>query len=385
MKEETLYRVVVMGGDHYNTYGIVRSLGEVGVHSFVVVLGKKNCKSFVLKSKYIDRGFGCETPKDAIETLLNNFDSTTKNIVICCSDEAEELVLKHYEELSSSLILPVCKDYENTALYMNKDAISLKAEECGIRIPKTWTIRDRKTEGEIIFPCITKPLYSTLGHKSDIVVCHTPQELNAVIQDKERCADYVVQEYVEFEKEISILGAVLNDGSVCFSGCIDKIRTCSIGTSSFAKMIDNSILGDTKDKLELLLQKTQYRGLFSAEFLMKGDEFYFLEVNFRNDGNTYVATASGNNLPYRYVASYLDIVPQIKPDATYPCYFMLDIEDFMARNKNNITYKQWRKDLKMANCYLVYNKSDKKPFYKKVQNLFEFYLRAVLRKIGLTK
>lgn len=379
---EEKYNIIVIGDDHYNTYGIIRSLGEVGVQSCVIVLGRDKGKSFVLKSKYIAKVFCCKTHQDAIKVLLHNFNTTTKNIVICCSDEAEELVLDHYYELKDKYVLPICKDYIETVRLMNKEAITELAKEYGIRTPQTWKVVDRIIPEGIVYPVITKPLVSTQGHKSDIVVCSNGNELRAVVGNVERCADYLVQEYIEFEKEVSILGAVLADGEVVFSGCIDKLRTCMIGTTSFGVMVDNSMLGDNVAKLEAMMKHTDYRGLFSAEFLKKGEDFYFLEVNFRNDGNTYVATASGNNLPLRYLYSITEQA-KIEVKTVYPCYFMLDIEDFLARGHNGVSLRQWNSNRLQVDCFLVYNKQDKKPFEQKKRNTIKSILRRGIHKVGL--
>lgn len=373
--------VIVIGGDHYNTYGIIRSLGEKGIISDVLILGHRQKKSFVLKSKYVTNGLICQSHGEVIEHLSKYYDSTTNNIVICCSDEAEELVIDHYDELSNKFILPICKNPQETKRLMNKSVIGMLAQTCGIRIPESWKVVDRIIPDEIVFPCLTKPMESTKGHKSDIVVCHDKEELTAVINDPNRCSDFVVQEYIEYEKEISILGVVLQNGEVVLSGCIDKLRTCMIGTSSFAVMIENSVLGNYVDKLKELMKRSGYKGLFSAEFLKKDDQLFFLEVNFRNDGNTYVATASGQNLPYLYVMSCLKENRLEKTFAHYPCYFMLEIEDFMTRSKNGVSFWQWKKDLQKANCCLVYDKNDKAPFWKKIWLILCFYIKAVFHKL----
>ena len=375
-------RIVVIGGDHYNTYGIVRSLGEAGLRLYVIILGRDKGKSFVLKSRYIANGFCCRTQENAIAVLLHNFSTTSKNILICCSDEAEELILDHYDELKDKYVLPVCKDYKETVRLMNKDAITDLANKYEIRTPQTWHVVNRIVPDDIVYPVITKPLVSTQGHKSDIVLCKNGDELKAIVRDEERCADYLVQEYIEFEKEVSILGAVLVNGEVVFSGCIDKLRTCMIGTTSFGVMVDNSILGDNVAKLESMMKHTGYRGLFSAEFLKKGENFYFLEVNFRNDGNTYVATASGNNLPLQYVYSITE-QQIVEANPHYPCYFMLDIEDFLARGRNGVTLIQWNRDKRQADCFLVYNKKDKKPFERKIMNTISSIFRRGIHKVGL--
>ena len=381
-EENKRIRVVVIGGDHYNTYGIVRSLGEVGLHSDVIVLGCNNRDSFVLRSRYVNRGFGCDTHDEALKILKGYKENDSYSIVICCSDEAEELILAHYNDLKDRFVLPVCTDYRETIRLMNKDAITKLANQNDIRTPQSWQVVDRIIPEGIVYPVITKPMVSTQGHKSDIVVCRSSDELKAVVDNVERCADYLVQEYIDFEKEVSILGAVLANGEVVLSGCIDKLRTCMIGTTSFGVMVDNDMLGDNVAKLEAMMKHTGYRGLFSAEFLKKGEKFYFLEVNFRNDGNTYVATASGSNLPLQYVRSIMG-QPRDVVGPHYPCYFMLDIEDFFAIRRNGMTFSQWKKDKRQAECFLVYNKMDKKPFTKKWKNTINSLLRRGIHKVGI--
>lgn len=363
VQREIGHRIVVFGGDHYNTYGIVRSLGEVGIHSDVIILGCKRKDSFVLRSRYVDNGYGCSSHEDAIGILKSY--QERDNILICCSDESEELILKHYDELSPYFILPVCKNPIETTRLMDKSNIGTLAEKFSITVPKTWVVKNRQLPEKVLFPCITKPLTSQSGHKADIVVCRNLDELKSVVTAEDHCADYVVQQYIEYEKEVSILGAVLADGSVALSGCIDKLRTCMIGTTSFGMMVDNSLLGDSIAKLEALIKSTDYRGLFSAEFLLKDGIHYFLEVNFRNDGNTYAATASGQNLPLLYVNSIVGDIQKSEEKPSYPCYFMLEIEDFLALRRNHVSINQWRNEYKKTNTCLVYNKQDIKPYKKK--------------------
>lgn len=378
------FSVFVLGGDHYNTYGIVRSLGEKGIKTIVAIIGATEKDSFVLRSKYIVEKGAFIKADDSISFLLSKASHSSKNIVICCSDAAEELVLSHYEELKDLFILPVCSSIEDQKAYMSKSVITKLAEDKGIEVPRTWKAFNRQIPNDIIFPCITKPETSTSGSKSDIVKCCNRNELESVIYDEHRCANYTIQQFIDYEKEISILGAVLHDGTVVFSGCIDKIRTCMIGTSSFARMVDNNIIGDNKSKLEELIKRTSYRGLFSAEYLLKDARLYFLEINFRNDGNTYVATASGQNLPYIYVQSCLTnkVLFKSNTELKFPTYFMLDIEDFFAfvfHRKGNVF--EWSKNLKQADCCLVYNSLDTKPFLKKARTFIKEIIRRVISRI----
>lgn len=44
--------------------------------------------------------------------------------------------------------------------------------------------------------------------------------------------------------------------------------------------------------VEKFLERANYYGPFSVEFLHKGNKNYFMEINFRNEGLAYAATAS---------------------------------------------------------------------------------------------
>ena len=44
-------KVLIIGADHHNTLGLVESLGQRGIKSYVLIVAEVK-KSFVLKSKY---------------------------------------------------------------------------------------------------------------------------------------------------------------------------------------------------------------------------------------------------------------------------------------------------------------------------------------------
>ena len=73
---------------------------------------------------------------------------------------------------------------------------------------------------------------------------------------------------------------------------------------------------------------------------------------------------------------------EIKNDnPSYPCYFMLDVEDVLALRRNRVTLGQWRKDFRQVNACLVYNKLDRKAFNKKLKNVIKSTFRRAWRKL----
>ena len=376
-------KIIIFGSDHHNTLGIIRSLGEKGIKPYAIIFSNSN-NSFVLKSKYIKRGWLRKSPIECLDCFTFFKGDKSKAIIICSCDSAVAILDKYYYNFKDNFYLPLCKEHGRVVELMNKDKITELAVQYNISVPKSWKIINKKIQQDIDFPCITKSLTSLHGDKSDIVICNSRKELENVIISEKHCKDFLVQQYIKKDKEISILGAVLFDRkTVVFSGCIDKLREGGIGSSSFAVMIDNGFIGEEKEKLERLLLFTGYTGLFSAEYLYKEGKFYFLEVNFRNDGNGYVPTCAGLNLPYIWCESCVNgKFLNIKEDILkYPCYFMVEISDFINAINGKITLKRWWIDRCKTDCFLLYNKEDKSPFYRELRSMITYQFSKLKKKL----
>jgi len=372
-------KAIIIGGEHHNTLGVIKSLGKVGVELTVCVISETSF-SVVLKSRYIKEGHIFKNESLCVDYLIANYKSSLCRIpLICCSDRIVAAIDERYWELNERFVLPLCSRKGLTSYYMDKENITNLAFKYGIKVPKSWKISNNQIPDDITYPCITKPLQSIKGSKLDIIVCTNHDELEKVLRRDTICQDYLVQQYIEREKEISILGAVLdNRKDVVYSGCIDKLREYGRGTSAYAVMIDNHIIGDIKEKLKKLLIDSTYSGLFSAEFLLYQGDFYFLEVNFRNDGNGYVPTCAGLNLPYIWFLSTMG-KPLGKYVPSYPCYFMLESCDIKNMLKGKVPLFQWIKEMKKVNCFYFYDKEDMKPFIYEQYNIF---IRPIVNRLS---
>ena len=66
-------QAVVVGMDHINTLGIIRSLGEAGIKPSAIIISKDKDKSWSLKSKYLNKKLSCVIPvKKTCDTLIKN-------------------------------------------------------------------------------------------------------------------------------------------------------------------------------------------------------------------------------------------------------------------------------------------------------------------------
>ena len=48
-------KIIVFGENHHNTLGLIRSLGEIGLFSYLVLVNSNGLYPFVAKSRYIKK------------------------------------------------------------------------------------------------------------------------------------------------------------------------------------------------------------------------------------------------------------------------------------------------------------------------------------------
>ncbi len=155
---------IVLGGNHHNTLGVIRSLGREGVMSSVILYPKSNSDNYILKSKYIC-DYDVVNDEDAVLQALKKRVKSKKQVIICCSDKTASIVDKNHLELETNFLLPGC-DGALTSI-MNKTEMFRIAEESGLKVPFTVELDsdNEKVIETIPFPCIVKPLASIEGSK----------------------------------------------------------------------------------------------------------------------------------------------------------------------------------------------------------------------------
>ncbi|MDD3666811.1 MAG: ATP-grasp domain-containing protein, partial [Bacteroidales bacterium] len=156
-----------------------------------------------------------------------------------------------------------------------------------------------------------------------------------------------------------------------------------------SKVIEDST---TLSKTEAFIRHTGYSGLFSVEFMHGLDgKDYFLEMNFRNDGNSFVVTSAGTNLPYIYYLYCIggDYKNEIAQSKVEESYLMPEDSYFMSMLEGELTYKEWRENLKKSTCYLTYYEGNTKPFWDLIwlqkRALLSSVVRYVLQKLHIMK
>jgi len=376
--------VIIIGGDHHNTLGVIRGLGKVNIKPYVAIISKKSKNSFVLKSKYVEKGWIFPSEELCLKFIFDNFSNNEyKPILISTSDSATSCLDLNYEKLIKHFFIPNGGSNGALTRLMNKEILCKLALEEGLNIPKSWVCIDDTFINEIKFPCIIKPIKSIMGSKDDIKIVNEKEELKQFYQ-KKNISNYLFQEYLDKEFEFQLIGCSLDGGEEVIIPGYSKIFRSAYNTNTgfLEYKLSNSLdkeLNIDLDKCKRLIKKCKYTGLFSIEFIKTKEQInYFLEINFRNDGNAYAVTAAGVNLPYIFVSHFKKKIKMENAlQQNRKIIVMPEFVDFGQVIQHNISFFTWLKDVYKTDCFLVYDKKDLRPFLSE----FCIMIKMVFRKI----
>ena len=373
-KMKTLTAVVV-GDDHQNTLGVIRSLGERGCRVIAVIFpaGRICSTSY---SKYIDEVFLIQRA-ELIDTLVGIGNPLEqKTALIPCGDDIAAAVDRAHELLCDWYYLPSAGAPGSMGSKMNKMVMLELARSAGLKVPE-WVSIERKDFhllntlcGGLRFPCILKPVGLMPGGIFEFRILHTIEELLAAqVYITENCQSIIVQEYIRKTGEYGVNACRLyHSGETIFGGVIEKKR---FSQSSLGSTTAGVILPDCYGLCEAarrFVEYIDYRGIFDMEFIWDGEEIYFVEMNFRNGGYGYAYTNAGRNFPAIWAseACCKDITGFLK-ERLRSVFFINESADLQNVRAGNISIFTWFRDTLRAKAHMYINLRDMRPLLKKIR------------------
>lgn len=371
-------KVIVFGNDHTNSVGVIQSLGKAGYKSVGLLYGAKT--DLVISSKYTSSIITARDPQACIDKLLETcFDSDVRIPIIATCDMAALTLERNADRLKERFIFEYSTHY--TLEYLAKKENQVRfAEEAGFNVPKSWNLKDSKViPDDVCFPCLIKPSVSCEGAKSDIRVCKTIDELEKNLDSLNYTKNVLLQQYIERDYEICIIGCALKNGKTIIPAEETKLSIFpkNVGMVSLAN-IQPLTNKEIRTCIANLVDIIGYVGLFSVELMHdKTDgKLYFTEINLRNDGGEAFVTKYGANLPLNHVEDMLGL-PLTEQKEFHPGYYIWDIHHFLSLIHRDISLCSWIKEIKESKSFMLYFKEDTKPFYKQYSNWIKskFHLR----------
>lgn len=357
------HKHILLVEDHTNPLGIVRSLGEEGIHPIVLLCSKN--PQLVNKSKYVGELHIFNTINEGYNYLISHYgEEKLKPFIYNGSDDITLLLDSHYEDLKDKFYFT--NGQGGIEKYLQKYDITQAAVECGLQIPKEELLEVGQMPKTLKYPVFTKAATSAKGGgwKDQAHICNNEDELRKAYTQI-HTDNILVQEFIKKKNELCIDGISINGGEEVFMpyACsYYRFRPDSYGNYMyFFPFTDEKLI----ENIKRLIKQVHFTGIFCIEFLIdNNDELYFLEVNFRNSGWSYAFTKGGFNLPFRWAVSMLDntlFMDSFKPLEKFDA--MQEIGDYYEFVKSKkIPLIKWLKEVKASYLFL-YNSKDPAPFW----------------------
>lgn len=353
-------KTIIIGTNHHNTLSMVRSFGEDGEKVILYIYGAE--KSYIASSIYVESVSFFKSASDSIDAVSLYYKQTgEKPVIIACSDEISSLMDKRYDELISKCYFFNAGEAGRITSFMDKQKQLELAKECGFSAPASIDAlpKDVNIE-EIKYPCFVKPKASIYGGKN-IAICRSKAELKSALAKYNPDYNVLVQDYISKEYEIVVLGLSVN-GKIIVPGFIQKHREERGGTT-YATVRPITVLKQkVVEACRLLIKEIGYQGLWGIECIKQGDDYFFLELNMRNDATTYAMKVAGVNLPYIYQQMVRSIDNEPTVGTVRTINSMVEFNDFNFVLKRNIGLFKWIKEYKGAECKYFHSRTDTRPY-----------------------
>lgn len=208
-----------------------------------------------------------------------------------------------YEQEQGIQVVPSARAVNYT---MNRKAIrDLAAKELGLRTAKYFyatTFEELKSHSqEIGFPCVVKPLMSSSGHGQSIV--RSADELeeafrNAMEGSRGDVKEVIIEEFIHFESEFTLLTVTQKDGPTLFCPPIGHVQKNGDYRESWQPFaLPEDELRKAEDMAEKVTKALTGVGIWGVEFfLTKEGEVIFSELSPRPHDTGMVTLGHTTNL-----------------------------------------------------------------------------------------
>lgn len=357
-------KIIIWGVDDYNTLGLFRQLGLFDLDiTFMVFQGVRKCATL---SKYCTHLVETPSLEDGLKYLLEKFKNQEKKAVIINSNDLiAEFLDFHREKLSKWFIVPGTSCPGLLKEMDDKSRMTSIAKDLGFDVPDSCECRWNSDIKGISFPCLLKPTHQTLGHYNEFKfkICNNRRELERTLRFVRKQSTFILQEYIPKESVALVYGCRTLDGKIHLAGVLEKDRFCDNGDGSHGVLMADFPSYIKPELIEKFIEKVDFYGLFSVEYLVYQGKAYFIEVNWRNDGTSHLFYQAGANLPLLWVESCVgNDVSKISTKIAPMSYFIDEIFDEENLKRKVVSYEQWVKERKEATVFKYYDEDDLVPY-----------------------
>lgn len=366
--------VIVFAIEHYNPLGVIRTLGKRGIRpDFIAEKGRVRLSS---KSKYLNKVHEVENIDEGYDVLLKEYGEVYKTgkkpIIICSDDKTIGHLDNHYDVLKDKFIFFNAGQQGRIIDYMDKFRILELAKKHGLKILDSRVVKRGEVPEDLKYPIITKSISpNSGGWKSDVFICESAEQLAEAFK-KIKSEEVLLQQFVEKKNEYAVEGCSINHGKDTLLSIYSTYNYLIKGYYSPYRTSGSFHNPEIEKGLKGMIEEIGFEGIFDAEFLIgPDDQYYFLEVNFRNTTWSYASDVLGMPLAYIWVKSIMEgtkVADAFKPNEG-PILCMVEPIDYNLRCKQRGYSKfKWFGELLKSKCKDYWNWHDLKPSLLTLKN-----------------
>ena len=365
------HKFIILGDGHFNTLGMIRSLGEYGISPDLVLVDYN--RLIVGSSKYVNNIYDAKSIEDGLEYIISTYtQEKEKPFLLTGSDRIISVIDNNYNRLIDNFYFFNTGKEGRINRLLSKKEQNLLAESCGFNVPLFEEVRIGDKPKIVPYPLITKAIDSTIENwKGQVFVCQNEKELETAYSQLtgERI---LLQQYIDKKNETGFNAVAVNAGEEVYLPLqltyFNTTKT-SFGNSIYLFEPKDEVLGEM---IKEFMKKTQYSGIFSIDFLIGKDEkIYFLEVNFRNSAWSFSYTSAGVNLPVIWAQSVLNKRLDVENVRIkkLPYSSIVDTEELsLALHAGFGQIIKSIKQIMKSNSCVIWNWGDPGPFWSVVKN-----------------
>ena len=375
-------RILVVDGSGKQSLPMIRGLKEFGCHVTVLCVSKLDtcyCSN-IPDRKILKKGLTTQSP-DYIDYLISLLETGDFDVIMPIGEKSTDMLTQHESELGKYAKL-ACAPRAVYIKAFNKQITFDTAMDIGIPCP--YTRRSNQPIEDFLsnakFPIIIKPrqgLGSIGFHKFE-----TEQEFREWLSDpKFNVDEYVVQEFVKFDKRVGTNLFVDQFGNICTAYAVDVLRWFPLDAGA-GVLIQTVDAHEAIEHAGKLLKGLGWKGFANVAFMIDKEtgKPVLLEINGRIPASIRMSYLCGCNISRQFIEMIHDEevirYPENNKFGMYIRHFDTDFIWFFksrSRFKTKPSWFSWKNTTE-----ILYWKDDKKPFFANfIQKTFK--LNAILK------
>jgi len=164
----------------------------------------------------------------------------------------------------------------------NREAEKTLMKENGIPVPPFSIVRDGKECRTALehtsFPAVIKTCRGGYDGKGQLKL-ESESDIEAAVRFAEQGGTFIIEEWIDFDKEISVVFTRSQDGEIAFFPLAENVHRDHILAETYAPAnVPETVKEKALAAAKVLAEKINVVGTFAIEMFVKGDDIYINEM-----------------------------------------------------------------------------------------------------------